>query len=462
MADSELQKTYDAIVVGEGISGLWSALTISKKGLNTLLLEASSELGGACKTIKIKGYSGDDYFVDLGPHAITELFEGPFKYMEQYLHSDKIPRFKPHRYYFRERNGDLKKFPETIQDFLFSDMISKKDKLGLARELLYSVTLHTFGRLEDKSLDELLSKYHFDTRTHKFIEAFSRFVSGVDSKNTTVLRTLDACGLKSDSGGGFRKKIKGFLNLMNNGSCKEQGYPVGPGKGMQTLVDCVVDSFPENACYRLNEPVLNIEKLDGDFKIHTSKDAYFSKCVIYSGEAKKLPGIMPVPQDWAAYLAPLKQATALILCLGINKKIVDYEGSEIFFDTLSGQRPYWAMPVSNTDYRLAPEGKQLVEFSTTLESKENLEDEKEKLRKTIFSIFPEMKEIIDLEEWFVMAPEKAAVSSYPFPPYKPFTDRDFYLVGTDINKRSMGLTRAGYSVIEMLKAMDLYDRPIIC
>lgn len=463
MVDSDLQDVYGAIVVGGGISGLWSALTLSKKGLSTLLLEKSPQLGGTCRTIALKGNSGQEYFADLGPHAITGLLEGPFNYLKNHLHPDKIPRFKPHNYYFRERNGDLKSFPNTLQEFLYSDIISRKDKIILAKELFYSVTANSLGLLKDRTLDKLLSKYDFDARTHKFVEAFARFVSGVDAKNTTVSRTLDACGFNSDDGA-LGKRIKGFLNLVSNSECKMQGYPVGPGngKGIQTIVDCIVDSFPSNASYHVNEPVRAIEKTGSGFDVYSDKGSYSSKRVIYSGEAKKLPEIMAVPEEWSAYLPPLKQANAIVLCLGVDKKIFPYEGSEIFFDTSGSKVPYWAMPVSNTDSRLAPIGKQLIEFSTILEPGENADTGKNKLRDTIIGLFPEIESAIDMEFSFAMPPEKAAVSSYPFPPHKPFEDRDLYLVGTDTDKRSMGLTRAGYSVIEMLKAMKLYDRPIVC
>ena len=37
--DAEKQNTYDAIVVGTGISGGWAAKELTEKGLKTLVLE---------------------------------------------------------------------------------------------------------------------------------------------------------------------------------------------------------------------------------------------------------------------------------------------------------------------------------------------------------------------------------------------------------------------------------------
>jgi phytoene dehydrogenase-like protein len=51
-----------------------------------------------------------------------------------------------------------------------------------------------------------------------------------------------------------------------------------------------------------------------------------------------------------------------------------------------------------------------------------------------------------------MAPEKAAVSLNYFPSIKTPVN-GLYVVGTDTDMRSMGITRAGYSVLELLKSL---------
>src|SRR5659263_661863 len=86
--------TYDAIVVGGGISGLLSALTLGKKGNSVLLLEKADVLGGNCRTYEPPDYPG--WRVDTGVHAITGLIYGPLKQLNHYFdpgnspHSDSI------------------------------------------------------------------------------------------------------------------------------------------------------------------------------------------------------------------------------------------------------------------------------------------------------------------------------------------------------------------------------------
>ncbi|MEA2004467.1 MAG: FAD-dependent oxidoreductase, partial [archaeon] len=63
---------HDAIVVGAGISGLLSALALSKEGKTVLVLEKNSYIGGNARSYDVDGYT-----VDTGPHAITGVPDGP-------------------------------------------------------------------------------------------------------------------------------------------------------------------------------------------------------------------------------------------------------------------------------------------------------------------------------------------------------------------------------------------------
>ena len=74
-------KQFDVIVVGAGISGLLSALALSKEGKQVLIIEKESFIGGVCRSYDVEGY-----IVDTGPHVITRLDSGPLKYlMDRYF-----------------------------------------------------------------------------------------------------------------------------------------------------------------------------------------------------------------------------------------------------------------------------------------------------------------------------------------------------------------------------------------
>jgi len=104
---------YDTIVVGGGISGLLSALTLGKKGNSILLLEKTDALGGNCRTYEPLDCPG--WRVDTGVHAITELIYGPLIKLKEYFDPGKFPIFRRHNdYYLRKKDG-LEKFPSTLR-----------------------------------------------------------------------------------------------------------------------------------------------------------------------------------------------------------------------------------------------------------------------------------------------------------------------------------------------------------
>ncbi|MGB5100786.1 MAG: FAD-dependent oxidoreductase, partial [Methanothrix sp.] len=67
-------KKNDVIVIGSGISGLLSALVLSREGKKVLILEKEGYIGGVCRSYDVSGYR-----VDTGPHIITRLENGPLK-----------------------------------------------------------------------------------------------------------------------------------------------------------------------------------------------------------------------------------------------------------------------------------------------------------------------------------------------------------------------------------------------
>lgn len=62
-----MNKIYETIIIGGGISGLAAALTLQKKGKEFLLIERSDRLGGRIKTDRIKGFQFDHGFQVLNP-----------------------------------------------------------------------------------------------------------------------------------------------------------------------------------------------------------------------------------------------------------------------------------------------------------------------------------------------------------------------------------------------------------
>jgi all-trans-retinol 13,14-reductase len=459
---------YDVIVVGGGISGLLCALTLSKHGKKVLVLEKDNEVGGNCNSYLVDGFQ-----VDTGPHAITHLREGPLRrLMDEYF--TYIPFFVDYgNYYVRTEKG-LTKIPSNIKDFVTFDILPRKDRFLLSQALTKALTQITFGMLDgEQPVYDFLPKGLSDD-TYDFVNAIAYFLSGRSMKETSVNRVLygssfvrdsvseDLFGDEEESGTSYtslitdklsKYQLRGHLSslsrLATNKVSYAQAYPRG---GLKSLLNAVLYSMPRTVQIKTGAKVSGIltdgEKATG---VATDTDSYSSDTVVYTGFAKQLPSLVKLPSDYLMDLSRIDQTLSLTIWLGLKEKMkeFDYTGSEVWFRGGA----YWAMPISNYDASIAPKGKQLVGFTFVIEDNKNIEREKKKALELMIMAIPGIERKIEMTHCQVTIPEKAAVTIKGYFAQIRSPVRDLYLAGTDTDNRSMGVTRAAYSVRELLKAL---------
>ncbi|MCK5474835.1 MAG: NAD(P)/FAD-dependent oxidoreductase, partial [Candidatus Aenigmarchaeota archaeon] len=225
---------------------------------------------------------------------------------------------------------------------------------------------------------------------------------------------------------------------------------------IQSITNSIIASMPETTVIKTGQDVKKIKKDGKLFTITTDDDVYDSEIVVFAAELRCLENILenPLPKKYIEKIATLKKSSrAMTLWLGLKRKRpeFDYLGSEVWFDE---ETPYWAMPTSNYDKNLAPEGMQLVGFGSRILAGESPAKHKEKLLRTIKKVAWRIEKDIVMEHVQVTYPDKASITvGAKFPGPKTPID-GLYAVGTDVDPRSMGITRAAYSVVEMLKEMN--------
>ena len=111
----------------------------------------------------------------------------------------------------------------------------------------------------------------------------------------------------------------------------------------------------------------------------------------------------------------------------------------------------WAVPTSNYDPSLAPYGNQLVGFAFIQPGGKDASAIKEKAFQTIVDTIPDIEKHIDMVHYQELTPEKASWGVHC-----GFGDirtpvKNLYCVGTDTLKRSAGVSRSAYSVLEFLE-----------
>ena len=460
---------YDVIVVGGGISGLLSALVLSKHGKKVLVLEKDNVVGGNCNSYNVDGFQ-----VDTGPHAITHLKEGPLKrIMDEYF--TYMPMFVDYGTYYVRTEKGLSKIPSNITDFVTFDVLPPMDRLILSQSLTKALTLMTFGMVDKKqSIYDALPK-GLSKDTCDFINAIAYFLSGKSMKDTSVHRVLYGSSFIRDS---VSKDIFGDVDVGNGNSYTSiiteklstksltnhlstlsrlatnkvshaQAYPKG---GLKTLLNAVLYSLPETVEIRTGTRVEKILTEDGKATgVATGSESFTADTVVYSGFVKHLPSLVSLPFEYTEKLSGIDQTTSLTVWLGLSEKMkeFDYIGSEVWFKDWA----YWAMPISNYDPCIAPKGKQLVGFTFVMKGKNSLENEKKRAMDIIERAVPGIEKHIEMTHFQVTIPEKAAVTINGYFAGQRSPVDNLYLVGTDTDNRSMGVTRAGYSVLELLKVM---------
>lgn len=477
-------KKYDVIVVGAGISGLLAALTLSKHGKKVLVLEKSKHLGGNCNSYVVDGYQ-----VDTGAHAITHLIEGPLKrLMDNYF--DYLPIFEDYGHYYIRTEGSLVKVPSNLKDFVTFDVIPRKDRVLLSQTLTKAFTLSSFGiDLSDQSVYDFLPK-NLSKDTYDFVDTISAFLSGKSMKETSAQRVLSGSSFVRDSitqeqfdamigklEPRKRQSTESILasvlpyhlhaslhsrmtrvtqpftsleRLAKNDVNYSQGYP---RKGLKALLNSILYSLPETVKIKKECEVKSILVQDGKVSGVEADEIYSSDIVIYTGFATELPRLIKdLPPEYVKDLTKIVHCKSLTIWLGLTETLPEfnYTGSEIWFKDFA----YWATPISSYDPSLAPKDKQLIGFSFVINENNNDEQEVKKAYETIYRAHPKIEKYIEMRHEQIMIPEKAAVTIDG-----KFADirspiKNLYIAGTDTDRRSMGITRAAYSIIELLKMLN--------
>ena len=474
-----MEKKYDVIVVGAGISGLLAALTLSKHGKRVLVLEKMQYVGGNCNSYTIDGFQ-----VDTGPHAITHLAVGPLKrLMDNYF--DHVPVFEDHGYYYIRTENSFVKLPSNLKEFMTFGVLSKKDRLALTPAITKVLTLSTFGiDLSKQSVYETLPRT-LSKDAYDFVDTISYFLSGKSMKEMSIHRILTGSNFIRDSvtqeqfenlvgknedpqktesilrsilpsnlHASLQARLNSSFTSIGRLTTNSVDYPQGyPRKGLKSVLNAVLYSLPATVGIKTECEVKRILVEDGRVVGVEADEMYYADMVIYTGFAKDLPSVIDdLPKAYIDDLDGIVRTKSLTIWLGLDKRLdeFNYIGSEVWFK----DNPYWAMPISNYDSSLAPEDKQLVGFAFVIDEKKSEKSETKKAYETIYRAVPNTEEQVVMQHEQITIPEKAAVTIDG-----NFADirtpiKNLYLAGTDTDSRSMGITRAAHSIVEMLGVLN--------
>ncbi len=432
-------KKNDVIVIGSGISGLLTALALSREGKKVLILEKEDYIGGVCRSYEVDGYR-----VDTGPHAITRLKNGPLRVlMDKYF--NVVPQFAPFGKYYVRIGGEIKPFPWSINAWLTFSLLPMTDRLLLMRALFNTLYLLNAGKdFSNIPLSAILPN-NVSITTRRFLDWLCYFMVGTSINNAPISRFID----NKIHHPHMVPYVGKLYDLFITEGAKDQGYPKG---GLQSIVSSILASFPKNDVeIKTGEWVTKIECSERVGRVITKEDSYDCETVVYSGFSSNLPYLVEgLPAAYTQNLMSIKKVKSLTIWLGLTKNIFTNYGSEMWVDS----DPYaWVVPTTNYDPTLAPKGNQLASFAFTLPDEHNSSKIKENAFETIVNNIPGIEKHIDMIHYQELIPEKASwgLNSGFGDVRTPI--KNLYCVGTDTEKRSAGVNRSAYSVLKCLDIM---------
>ena len=438
------------VIIGAGISGLLSALALSKEGHAVTVLEREPEVGGVCRSYRVGPYK-----VDTGPHIITRLQDGPLRTLiDDYF--ETAPVFVPHGEYHVRTQDKVRTFPWTLKSFALFDLLPKTDRIELIQAITSAYSQRALGLLNDDiPVLDVVRDRSLSERTLSFLDIMCQFMTGVGMDKTPLTRFFDSLDYKN------KRQVQdpldylnGIRNIITKKGAQDQQYPKG---GVQTLVTSILSSLPEGRVdIRTSCEATRIRVEGGRVSaVETPEEDLPADIVIYSTYASDLPQYVDaLPTSYAQRLRSLEKVRSLTLWLGLDTRLFTNNGSEIWIDSTP---PCWVVPTSDYDESLAPSGHQVVGCTTTLPAGADIDAFKTQFLAALYRQMPGIEDHITMTHWQVLVPEKAAWVVRQEMPSCRTPIKGLYLVGTDTMRKSMGVTRASYSVLTLLEALAADD-----
>lgn len=109
LSNSENLTTVDVVVVGGGFSGLMSAFDLHNAGLNTVVLEAKSKIGGKSRSVKLQSGPG---IVELGATWINNKTQPEVFNLTQHFGLTTIPQYTDGAAVFQGPDGAVNAAPD--------------------------------------------------------------------------------------------------------------------------------------------------------------------------------------------------------------------------------------------------------------------------------------------------------------------------------------------------------------
>lgn len=235
-----IENKRNVLIVGGGISGLTAQFELENKGLSSLLIESTSNIGGKIKTIR-KALPQGDIVAELGPDSFVpnkDTFEllDSLNLKEHLLKSNKLStgivsggkvNSLPNGFYFM--------VPTAAFPFLKTRLISWKGKIRAALELFQRSKTDD----SDESIAQFVRRRFGDEMLQKLVKPLIRGIFSTDPELQSVSATLPRFSV-------MEKKYGSLLLGMLRSNKRSSSAFLSFDKGMDEIVNALHVRNKEN------------------------------------------------------------------------------------------------------------------------------------------------------------------------------------------------------------------------
>jgi len=322
--------SFDIVVVGAGIAGLYLAYELEKAGQKVLLMESSDRVGG---TWLSKAYQNSIY--EFGPNTLMNHSEILLRLihelgLENELLQSELKKSKRYLY----QHSRLKEVPANPAAFLFSDILSLQSKL--------SIFLEPFSKPKSTNYEETVyefisRKFSPEIATNLVGPALQGIWAG-DIKRLSAkaalpkLYELDQCH-GSIIKGLFQNKAKAKIPLAS----------INFKQGLEFLCHKLADKITH---IKLNCKIKNINCDLNNYQIVMDDEIIEAKKIVIATKAFQAADLIKnLDADLASQLNQIYYAPIALIAFTIKKNLFKETESKLFdaFGMISSQQAHFTL-----------------------------------------------------------------------------------------------------------------------
>ena len=377
----------DIAVIGAGVGGLTAAYSLSKKNINTIIIEKENYVGGRASSEKYKGYTldrGAVYIMLFGKTLRNIFSELNIPDSELMLVKKKISYFYDGKFH----TLDFSNFNKLLISFLKFKLIPHRKKIEIHTLKFFKKCLDEFNSVtkeyknwkytNDQSAAELLNKYFNETIITDVFKPTAQTFLLTDLKNVSEKMILVLFG-------SFLSQKNKIFHLK---------------KGIGQLANSLYKKYIENGGKFRNANVISIRKKNNYFEIITSKkEKILAKAIISNIPVNDFGKIFKNnSKESAEAWSKVEYVSNICLNIGLKEPLKNIKDDHLVFLKSKKNNPIISLgELTSKNTHVAPSKKGLLYVLCSPEfSKKNISTNPKKIYKIISSevskLFPDFRD----------------------------------------------------------------------